>query len=194
MSDWYEVFDDERVQQLTRLRVGRVSTAAVAALAVGLGALPLAVLYAAAPLAVAAAILLGLGGVLAVLGRQMLRLRRVTWCLKVSVHRVVGYDYARRKTTMPWTEVERLDVDADGLLVVGAPQAGRPGPVLRVPTLFPEFAALSHRLAEYAEAHGVPVCVDGRPWQLLDLHTIYPFLPSAPPPAQRRLPGPPDPV
>ena len=38
-------------------------------------------------------------------------LRAVAWCVKLSVHRVVGYDYARRKSTIPWTRVERIELD-----------------------------------------------------------------------------------
>jgi hypothetical protein len=178
MPDWYEVYDDEQVQLRTRQRVGWLSTAAVAALAVGLGSLPLAVLFAGAPLLAAAAILVGLLGALSFLGWRVNRLRRVVWCLKLSVHRVVGYDYARRKTELPWSSVERVEVDGEGLLLVGVPPAVGAAPALRVPHLFPDYSALSHRVVEYAEAHGIPVCLEGRPWQLLDVRVLYPFLPA----------------
>jgi hypothetical protein len=196
MPDWYEVYDDEQVQLRTRQRVGWLSTAAVAALAVGLGSLPLAVLFAPAPILAAAAILGGILAALSVLGWQVNRLRRVVWCLKLSVHRVVGYDYARRKTELPWPSVERVEVDGGGLLLVGVPPPSGPTPALRVSHLFPDYPTLSHRVVEYAEAHGVPVCIEGRPWQLLDVRVLYPFLPptAAVPRPNRPYPGAQDPA
>lgn len=176
MADWYEVFDNEQVQLDTRRRVGRL----VVVLAVGavVGTVSVPVLAAALGSTLTA---LGLGGavVLAVVvwvSRAFLRLRSVVWCVKLSVHRVVGYDYARRKSTIPWTRVERVALDRAGLVIAEAPHEGIPGRVLRIPHLFPDFATLSHRVVEYAEAHGLPVCVDGRPWQLLDVAALYPFM------------------
>lgn len=176
MAEWYEVFDNEQVQFDTRKRVARLVGALVVLAGAVVGLLP--VLWHLLPSALLA---VGIGGGL-LLGvfvwasRAFLQLRSVVWCIKLSVHRVVGYDYARRKAVLPWTEVERVELDAAGLLIVGAPREGRPGRVLRIPFLFPDFAHLSHRVAEYAEAHGLPICVDGRPWQLLDVSALYPFM------------------
>ncbi len=176
MSDWYEVFDNEQVQYDTRKRVARLVGVLVVSLGAVVGLIPLILLYLPSPL-----VGLGLIGLVAVgafmwASRAFLRLRSVVWCVKLSVHRIVGYDYARRKSVLPWTEVERVELDAAGLLIAQAPTEGRPGRVLRIPHLFPDFARLSHRVVEYAEAHGLPVCVNGRPWQFLDLSTLYPFM------------------
>lgn len=176
MAEWYEVFDNEQVQFETRKRVARlggvlvVLTVATLALAPVLAHMLDSALIAAG---LAGGLLLGL---VVWASRMFVRLRSVMWCVKLSVHRVVGYDYARRKVVLPWTEVERVELDEDGLLIAGAPSEGRPGRMLRIPFLFPDFAQLSHRVVEYAEAHGLPVCVDGRPWQFLDLPTVYPFM------------------
>ena len=176
MSDWYEVFDNEQVQLDTRKRVARLGAALVVVGATAVGAIPLILLHTPFPL-----LGFGLAG-FALLGltvwasRAFLRLRSVVWCVKLSVHRVVGYDYARRKTVLSWTEVERVELDSAGLLIAQAPTASRPGRVLRIPHLFPDFAPLSHRVVEYAEAHGLPVCVNGRPWQLLEVTALYPFM------------------
>jgi hypothetical protein len=179
-ADWYEVYDNEQVQLLTRQRVSRLSIAFVLGLCVLLGLVPALLIYLPSTAAVLGVVLLGAVGLFALSAYHMLGLRRVVWCIKLSVHRVVGYDYARRKTVLPWPDIERLDVDDQGMLIVGAPQQGRPGPILRIPILFPDFARLSHRLVEYAEAHRVPVCIGGRPWQLLDLSTLYPFMAAIP--------------
>lgn len=176
MADWYEVFDNEQVQLETRQRVGRLVVALVAGIALGAGSVPVLAFYLGSPL-----LALGIGGI-ALIGaavaasRAFLRLRSVVWCVKLSVHRIVGYDYARRKATIPWTRVERIELDRRGLVIAEAPHEGIPGRVLCIPHLFPDFAALSHRVVEYAEAHGLPVCVNGRPWQFLDVAALYPFM------------------
>lgn len=176
MSDWYEVFDNEQVQFDTRRRVARLVGVLVVVLGTIAGAIPLILLYVPFPVLALGLVGLAVAGLLGWASRAFLRLRSVVWCVKLSVHRVVGYDYARRKSVLAWTEVERVELDAAGLVIAQAPTEGRPGRVLRIPHLFPDFPRLSHRVVEYAEAHSLPVCVDGRPWQLLDLSALYPFM------------------
>lgn len=176
MSDWYEVFDNEQVQFDTRKRVARLVGTLVVVLGAIAGAIPLILLHTPFPLLGLGLAGCGILGVLVWASRAFLRLQSVVWCIKLSVHRVVGYDYARRKSVLPWTEVERIELDATGLVIAQIPTEGRPGRVFRIPYLFPDFAPLSHRVVEYAEAHGLPVCVNGRPWQLLDVSTLYPFM------------------
>ena len=176
MSDWYEVFDNEQVQFDTRRRVARLVGTLVVVLGAIAGAIPLILLHTPFPLLGLGLAGCGIVGVLAWASRAFLRLQSVVWCVKLSVHRVVGYDYARRKSVLSWTEVERIELDATGLVIAQRPPEGRPGRVLRIPYLFPDFAPLSHRVVEYAEAHGLPICVNGRPWQLLDVSTLYPFM------------------
>lgn len=176
MAEWYEVFDNEQVQFETRKRVARLVGVLVVVAAAALGLTPiLAHLFSSVLIALglAGGLLLGL---VVWASRMFMQLRSVMWCIKLSVHRIVGYDYARRKSVLPWTEVERVELDNEGLLIVGAPTEGRPGPMLRVPLLFPDFAQLGHRVVEYAEAHGLPICIDGRPWQFIEISTVYPFM------------------
>lgn len=176
MSDWYEVFDYEQVQQSTRERVRRTIIALVVGLAASATVAPLVVLH--FPGWLLGLSIVGLTWLIlvAIASRRLLMLRRVVWCVKLSVHRIVGYDYARRKTVLPWPDVERVDVDENGLLIVGQATSGRSAAILRVPVLFPDYSRLSHRVVEYAEAHGIPVCIDGRPWQLVSLGALYPFM------------------
>lgn len=179
-ADWYEVYDHEGVQLVTRRRVSRLLAVSGGVLLGGVLALPMAVQFAPSPWLGAGALLAVALGVLVLVTGRLLRLRRVVWCVKLSVHRIVGYDYARRKLMLPWTQVERVDVEEDGLLVVGAPGAGGGSVVLHIPVLFPDYPRLSHRVVEYAEAHGVPVCLEGRPLPLVSLGTLYPFMASVP--------------
>lgn len=180
MADWYEVFDNEQVQFDTRRRVGRLA----GALVVGCGAVvvltPLLILWVPSLVLVAGIVSALLAVMFVWASHAFLRLRSVVWCVKLSVHRVVGYDYARRKTILSWAEIERVEVDARALSIVASPKNGQTSRILRIPHLFPDFARLSHRAVEYAEAHGLPVCVEGRPWQLLDVETLYPFLADIP--------------
>jgi hypothetical protein len=180
MSDWYEVFDNEEVQQATRKRVGRAILTVALGLVATVTLIPLLLVQSSTPAIAISAVFGGLALLLTLVSRRMLLLRRVVWCIKLSVHRVVGYDYARRKTVLTWPEIERVDVSLNGLEVVGRPSDGRPATIIHIPTLFTDYPRLSHRLVEYAEAHGVPICVEGRPWQLLDLPTLYPFMQERP--------------
>lgn len=176
MADLYEVFDNEEVQFDTRRRVGRLAGALVVGCGIVVVLSPLLVRWLPSPFLVAVLALALLIGMFVWASKAFLRLSSVVWCVKVSVHRVVGYDYARRKTVLAWPEIERVEVDDGGLLIVAAPKENRPARQLRVPHLFLDFPRLSHRVVEYAESHRLPVCVEGRPWQLLDVETLYPFL------------------
>jgi hypothetical protein len=105
------------------------------------------------------------------------RLQAVAWCVRLSFHGLIA-DFGHRRTALRWSAVARVEVDDDGLVVVGTDEGGS-AQRLRLPCSFPRYAQLSHRVVEYAEAHRRPLFVDGRPWQLLDLHALYPFLGDA---------------
>ncbi len=177
---WYEVYDDERVRVLTRQGVGRLVVLAAVGLAGVVGLAPLLAFLLPSPPLVAGGVI-GLGAaLLLIVSRQLLRRRRVVWRVELSVHRAVGYDYAQRRIELPWADVERVDVTDRAVRVAGRPSGRRPAPVFDVPVAFAGYTLLSHRLVEYAEAHGVPICVEGRPWQLMDLTTLYPSLSTLP--------------
>lgn len=110
------------------------------------------------------------------LGWQLRRLRRTVWCVKLSEGDIVGYDYARRKTVFAWTEVERIDVRDAGLTIMASPHC-----FFEISTRFPDFAALSHQAAQHADQHEITLCIDGEPWENLDVYQLYPFLSNEPP-------------
>jgi hypothetical protein len=174
MATWYEVYDNQDALLATRRRVRRTTKRygmTSAALAV---AAPLVIFHAPGGPWVAvgaAAVLVALGVVVL---RELRALHDVAWCVRLSFHGLVA-DLGGRRTAIPWSEVARVEVDDEGLLIVGTEERGAPWH-LRIPCAFPRYACLSHRVVEYAEAHGRPLFVDGRPWQLLDLHALYPFL------------------
>ena len=171
MSSWYEVFDNVEVQHVTRKRVAKLMATVVGLVAATLTLLALGHQQV-MPLA-AAGVLVVVVWTAAVwcISRRMRRLRRVVWCVKLSDREVVGYDYTRHKVRLDWIEVARVDVTHDGLVVYG------PDPVvLEVPKLFPDFPALSHRVVGYADFYGVPVYLEGRPWDQLDVFALFPGL------------------
>lgn len=180
MGSWYEVYDAEVVQKRARRQVSHVVTGVAVSVSMGLALVPVAYLYAPSPalglLVLCTAVVLSIAWAT----YRVLAMRSLMWCVKISVHRLVGYDYARRRTELAWTDVERVEVDREGLRVVGVPQRGRPGTVLFISSDFPDYVHLSHRVVEYAEAHRLPICLHGRPWQLLELGVLYPFLASVP--------------
>jgi hypothetical protein len=171
METCWEVYDDGAIQYNIRRQAARLygvftamlaASAAVAAM-IGAGVLP------------AGPVLVGLGvtwaavGAFAVIHRR--RLRSVAWCIKLSAERIVGFDYQRRRTSLAWNEVDRVDV-REGYIAVKGLVDGQ----ISIPSTFPAFAAISHRVTELAEGNGCVVCVDGRPWQELDVYAAYPFL------------------
>lgn len=171
MSPWYEVYDNDQVHMLTRMQAARMTVTATVALmfaigcmAFGLeGTLPIVV---AAPAGVGALVLFAWR-----CGKQLRQLRRLVWCVKLCDREIVGYDYARRKITIPWSSAERIELGDRSLVVVG-PNTD----LLEVAHLFPDFPEVSHRIADYAEDHQVPLFISGKPWQQLNLYEVYPFL------------------
>ena len=177
MPTWYEVYDNQDALLATRQRVSRLTTRyGFAAVAVALSA-PLVIVQVpgGAWIAAGAAVLLTAAGVVVL--RALRALHAVAWCVRLSFQGLLA-DFGRRRTAMRWSEVARVELDDAGLLIVGTDEGGT-ARRLRVPHAFPRYAQLSHRVVEYAEAYGRPVFVDGRPWQLLDLHVVYPFLGDA---------------
>ncbi|MFQ5571060.1 MAG: hypothetical protein ACE5G0_15375 [Rhodothermales bacterium] len=171
MAHWYEVFDNEEVQSYARRQATRLTALAVGAVMITfLGAALGFEGYLPLPL---------VGGIFIVtwlvtvrwVSHRLRKLRRLVWCIKLSPHRVVGYDYTRRKATMEWSKVQRVELTGNGLLLVGPDVFA-----FEIPHLFPDFALLSHRVVHYAELHGIPVFVDGHPWQHLDVYQLFPFL------------------
>lgn len=177
MPTWYEVYDNQEALLATRQRVRRLTTRyGVASVTVALTA-PLVVLHVPGGpwIAVGAAAVLAAAGLFVV--RSLRALHAVAWCLRLSYHGLLA-DFGRRRTAMRWRDVARVEVDDEGLMILGTDEGGT-ARRLRIPLAFPRYARLSHRVVEYAEAHGRPIFVDGRPWQLLDLRTLYPFLTDA---------------
>lgn len=176
MHNWYEVFDNEEVQWMTRRRA-----ATLVALTSLLGALTFFLLilarsgqvstWLAGSLITSAWLALAFGAI-----TRLQRLRRLVWCLKLSERHVVGYDYTRHKTVLAWEDVSHLALTRNGLVI-----AGKGGHDLEIPHLFPDYAVLSHRVMHYADRYGIPLYVNGTPWPELDVYALFPDLESLPP-------------
>lgn len=171
MSAWYEVYDNVDVQLMTRKRAAAMTLMvtlaimfSIAVLAMGLeGSIPM--------VAALGLIALGWSGFTWWCLHRRRRLRRLVWCVKLSDREIVGYDYARRKSSLDWLDVERIDVQEAALVIVG-----RGDVCLEIAHLFPEFTELSHRIIRYGDFYSIPVFIDGRPWQQLDVCDVFPFL------------------
>ena len=174
MERLYEVYDNEQVQLVTRRQAFVTSVSLAAAVA---ATVSLAVLLQEAVLRLPAVLTLAaLVWSLAI--HRVIRHRRstnhVAWCIKISGYDVTGYDYARRKTTIPWEAVRRIELGPHGLTLHGE-EAER----IEIPHLFTDFPALSHRLFDRAQTHGVPVTIEGEAWEQLDVYELFPFLSAA---------------
>ena len=175
MAEWFEVYDAKGVLVRARRRSTRL---------VWIYALVSGALVAAAPIAM---LMLPRGGetiatlcavVLVMYGLWLIvrlnQIHRKLWRPDVSVHRALGFDTGRRSRALAWPNVHQVEVEADGLTLVGRTHGSWVR--LHVPKTFPHYTALAHRVVEYAEAHDRPVWLDGQPWQALDLASVYPFL------------------
>ena len=175
MSHWYEVFDNEAVQLYARKQAARLTAFVAGAVLVTLFGVALGSEDLVPMPALGVVLIITWLGTVHWLARRMRKLRRLVWCIKLSEDRIVGYDYTRRKAVMDWSRVQRVDLKKDGLLIVGTELFA-----FEIPHLFPDFAALSHRVVHYAERNGVPVSIDGQPWQELDVFQLFPFLADDP--------------
>lgn len=174
MADYFEVYDNEQVQLVTRRQATFTFVVLAGAIA---GSLLLIVLTreAVVPFWAGLSLTLIVWGVAAYrLAHHFSRTNHVVWCVKISVAQVAGYDYARRQTSLFWTDVREVDLCDQGLRIRGVTDKH-----IEIPHLFPDFPSLSHRIVEHAERHHVPIFVDGRPFEDLDLYALYPFLSSA---------------
>jgi hypothetical protein len=171
MSRWYEVFDNEEVQRRARNRRYILIRGLALTLALSLLLLSYAVGHAAGRL-VALVLTAGLWAGTAVWWiRTDSHLRRIVWCVKLSDRKVIGINYARYRTEIDWIKVRSIHLMPSGLRIESSSKAD-----IEIPHLFPDFAALSHRIVEYAEFYGIPVYVDGRPWEQIDVHGLYPYV------------------
>jgi len=189
MEKWYEVFDNEQVQLLTRKQAATLMAVGIALVSI---TVTLLLIWNEGILSGAETI-----GSVALIWSVVLRwgirrfhtLKSIFWCVKLSQSHLVGYDYARKKTSLDWHDIRRVDLTAEGLLIMGTDN--QPFEVLH---LFPDFAALSHRVCEYAELYEIPIFVDGRPWESLDVFEIYPSLVANRPPDTSGTPSGPAPL
>lgn len=169
--DLFEVFDNEQVQLVTRRQAA--ATFLTLAGAIG-GSLILFVLIGEGVVSYPGAVALGsllwiVAGVRLI--RHIRRTNHVVWCVKISPAQIAGYDYARRQTSLYWTDVRQIEIASEGLRVRGTIDRH-----IEIPTLFQDYAGVSHRIVEHAERHHIPILVDGRPLDDLDLYVLYPFL------------------
>ena len=170
MPEWYETFADEAVLARSHARSRRavvvfalVSGALVAAAPVASLLLPRG-----AGVAVAAGCGLALLAHAAWLLARLARLHRAVWCVRLSARHLVADDGGRRRRTLPWVGVVRLDLGTEALTVDGLCADGSAATVV-VPADFEGHDLLARRLVDYAVAFRCTVCVDGEPLQSLSL-------------------------
>lgn len=181
MRSDYVLFEASKLHRATRSRMCRLNAAFWGILLVTIGmAMMSPTLFASAPLLVGG----GLGIlVVAAMGISVMHYlqSRTVWCVRVGPDAVISYDCARRKTVWPWEAVQQVNLTDDDLTVMQSPYR-----VLSLATEYDTFPALSHRIVQDAERHGVPFTIDGQPLEAIDVYALCPFLtkhPQATPPS-----------
>ena len=167
----YEVFDNDEVHLRTRKQAAHLVDTAAFAVGLTLGVAALGVMQWIPLSAAGALIALIWTGVALWIAVRRRRLRRVAWCIKLSDQRFVSYNYTRKATPLDWDRVGRVDLNDRALVIVGPAHD-----LIEIPHLFPDFPALSHAIVRQAEEHGVPVTIEGQPWEQLDVYSLFPFL------------------
>jgi hypothetical protein len=170
-TGWYEIFDDTQVHPLVlRQRLHRSLTLTLGALFV------LACAWGWSTGLLSPSLSLFLIGAVGFsewvqLRNGRKRLRGLVWSLQLSPHCLVGYNYLQRKIVLPWKDIDRVALNAQGLTIQG------PDTVLfEIPSSYPEFPTLSHRIVTYADTYEVPIFIDGMPWQQISVYRLFPFL------------------
>lgn len=171
MSHWYQVFDDERVNLVTR-SAARAHAGGAVALGLFSGAVLVASfsgLFSLLPALLVVAGAWGWAG--ALLYRYWSRLRTQVWCVKISDREIVGYDYRRRRIRIDWIAATAVDVRRHGLAV-----RSEDNQLLEIPGGFPQFTELSQAVLEQADFYGIPILIDGAPLTQVKLNDLFPFL------------------
>ena len=171
MPNWSEVFDNERVQFLTRQQATKLVRILVGAFALSATGIVVGFYHKLFFPGIIAAVLVIWAVAFWWISWRLQMLRRVVWCVKISDRRVEAYDYTRKKLSLDWTKVERVEINSEGLVL-----AGPNFYAFEIPQLFTDFSALSHRIVALAELYEIPISVEGTSWQKLDVYELYPFL------------------
>ncbi len=174
MGPWLEIYDCEEVLWQLRSRASAYASAISAALAlvvlcgslVGLSAVPLELAF--LTLAVAALCL-------AVFWTgRLFGLQARVWCVKLSPHMIMAYNYSRRPTAFAWSQVRYVEADDECITIVAGVDT-----VIEIPSSFSDFAHVSHRVLDLAELHRRPVRLRGREMDDVDVFELLPGLNGA---------------
>lgn len=176
MSAWSEVFVDDSVRHAAQRYARNVILSFGLFSAVLVCLAPLVTLF--VPEFALAIAFVGLSA-LSVSGAWVVHrlnpVQRRVWHVELSIREAVFIDVQGHRHGVLWPRIERLNLTDGGLTFVSRDRDGMIAEY-HVPSAFCHYAAMSHRAVEYAEALRRPVCVDGQPWQSLDLRGVFPFL------------------
>lgn len=171
MLDRCQVFDSREVRYSTRKRVARYTGVLIATAVFALvSACMLTYWIPGSPLW---AILLDVVWLLPIgyTGYKIYQFSSVAWCVKVYPDRIEGYDYARRKSAIPWNEISRVDFTDQHIVIFGDD-----GQRLRISRLFENYRELGHNLLDRVLQSDVPVTIEGTEWASVDVKSSFPFL------------------
>ena len=176
MGHGHTIYENDIVHLQLRSRVAKLSSLTIGTIVASLLLFLLQERWVALPMWGAGLALVGLwSGTLWWTWRQLNQLRHVAWCVKISGDEVIGYDYARRRTPLSWSDVQGIDLTEESLRIMGQESW------FEVPDQFDDFPSLSHDLTRLAEDKGIPIQIEGQPWQHMDVYALYPFLVTDPP-------------
>src|SRR5690606_36866692 len=107
---WYDVYDNIEVQLVTRKKAAALTGAAIVVLACAVLMIAWGLIQRLPSCPVLVLGLAAAGSFMWWFTRRIGRQRRIVWCVKLSREEIDGYDYARRRRSIPWRKVERVDI------------------------------------------------------------------------------------
>ncbi len=174
MSFCPHIFDSEAVQARVREQISQIYSYAAVSCGLVLGLLYILTLPEVNTLLVAAITATASWGAYRYLFARINRLRNVVWCVKLTEHDVVGYDHSRTRLSIPWEDIDRINLTDGGIQIQTLASRS-----IEVPHLFDDYHEISHLLMEEAEYRGIPLFINGYPWQQATVYQLFPELGEA---------------
>lgn len=170
--NWSEEYKDEAFRASTQRRVHVVTRLVLFGLMIAVFCVAAIALISAVPSLLAVIPIFLTGVAFGLASKRLLRLRRNVWCMHLTRYRMTGINHVGHPFIFQWKNVERINLTNDGLTITGTNGHTRQEDIAYIPQSFRNYTQLAHRVVKCAEAYSVPICVDGRPWQLLSLDEL----------------------
>lgn len=167
--NWSEEYKDEAFRASTQRRVYVVTRLVLCGLLVAIFCVAAIAWIKSVPSLLAVIPIFLTGVAFGLASRRLLHLRRNVWCMHLTRYRMTGINHLGHPFIFQWRTIEQVNLTDDGLTITGLNGHTKQQEIACIPQSFRNYTNLAHRVVRCAEEYSVPVCINGRPWQLLSL-------------------------